>query len=553
MIARLWRLPLVAHVAALTIVIVALFPLMSVDSSFTSDEGAYALQARANADGRDDYRYKAQRFDPDGRWFPIIMSQRGPNGWFTYSQHPLYPRLQAALIDVGGEEFGLHALSALGAVGAAAAAWLLAREVDERASRAAFWLAALSPVLANGYLLWAHALSAAVSGFTILAAVRVGRYGWARPEGAALVAGVAAGAFLRSEGLLFGVACAVVVGWLARRRSGLVVGGVSAAVPVVVAAGSYLAEREWIGSLLGGNVAAPERLAGESFIGGRLRGAWHVLVQGAYDDRRVGLIIVVALIVLMVMAVPALRRGRGSAIRDAVVAIGVAVTLYLARWAIIRRDPITGFLAAWPAALLGVAVAPWRRVSDEVRVLAAGSGLFLAVVLATQYAVGGGLEWGGRFLSPLIVPAAVLAAVGLQTYFRVLEDRDRRRVAVAVTALTVVPAVMALGVVGALRDRQGDQVAAVGRHVSAYTVTDVPALPRVGWSLDDDTGWLLVPPGDLDEALGALASGGVSRVTAVLAESDALAVARLADVGERREPALNRAGIRVFVLANIRS
>ena len=510
-------------------VLLALFPLMSPDSAFTSDEGAYALQARANAEGRDDYEYKAQDVDPDGRWFPIVMSQRGPNGWFTYAQHPAYPRALGVMVDVFGERVGLHVLSALGAIGVAVAAWLLAREVDGDLSRPAFWIAALSPALVNAYLLWAHALSAAVAGLTLLAAVRVGSRGWRRPAALGLVVGVVAGSLLRSEGVLFALACGAVIFWLSRRV-------LSAAVPVLVAGATYAAEREWTARLLGGPHADPDRAPTGFFVTDKVRGAWHELVQGAYDNERVGLLAVIALLLLVVLVVPALRRGSGG--RETLIVIGVAVALYGARWALARRDPVTGLLTAWPVAVVGVLCLSWRRAPVMLRSLVAGAAVFVAAVLATQYAVGGGLEWGGRFLSPVIVPAAVVAAAGLAS------RRDDRRVSMAVGVLAVITAAMALGIVGGLRARQDEQVAAVGRHLSPHTVTDVPALPRVGWRLDDETAWMLASDDDVEQAVDALRRKGARRITVVVSDDDVAVKG-----AEEREPALNRSGIRVYVVS----
>ena len=76
-----------------------------------------------------------------------------------------------------GRTFGLHLLNLLGVVGAAVAAWLLAGELDPRLRRPAFWLAAGGPVLVNGFLVWAHAPSAALAGLALVAAARIVRRG----------------------------------------------------------------------------------------------------------------------------------------------------------------------------------------------------------------------------------------------------------------------------------------------------------------------------------------------------------------------------------------
>ncbi len=46
-----------------------------------------------------------------------------------------------------------------------------------------------------------------------------------------------------------------------------------------------------------------------------------------------------------------------------------------------------------------------------VAILGAVIGTFGVVVLASEYAIGGGVEWGGRFFFPALAPLAVAAMV----------------------------------------------------------------------------------------------------------------------------------------------
>jgi hypothetical protein len=518
---RLWHAPLAAHVAVLAVALVALLPVMTPRGSFTSDEGAYALQARALQHGRWAYDYRAAPYDPGGRHFPIILSDRNGETYFSYVKHPLFPLLLSASSRELGESGGLHALSLLGVVGTAIAAWLLARELDPALSRPAFWLVAAGPVLVDGYLIWAHALSAAIGGLCLVAAVRLLRAGgWWRA--AALGIGLAAGALLRSEGLLFAAAVTLAVAgsllWQHLVRAAVltaaVVGGPAAVATVV--------ERLWIRSIVG---AAPAPIAvrssgSTSYLGGRVGGAWHELFQAGFADR-LGLTLgLLGLAVTVGVAVLALQRRRETWPAELTVGLATGVGLLVVRFATAPTDAITGLFAAWPVALIGLVCVPWR--SDRarpgvVRLLGAVCALFAAAVLATQYPEGGGFEWGGRFFSPVLAPIAVLAVFGLRTRLRTMPGGDRAAALAtrALAAAVAVTAILGLATIAVTRGRQDALVAAVARHPATVTVTTIDALPRIGWRVDDRVTWMLTTAGELPGLVADLRAAGVPSVAVV--------------------------------------
>ena len=132
---------------------------------------------RALDEGSWAYEYRAAPFDPAGDSFPIILSDKGPGGYYPYIKHPGYPLLLLGTTRVFGEALGLHVPGLLGIVGAAMAAWFLARELDARLARPAFWMTVAGPVLVSGYVVWAHAPSAAMAGFALVGAARIARRG----------------------------------------------------------------------------------------------------------------------------------------------------------------------------------------------------------------------------------------------------------------------------------------------------------------------------------------------------------------------------------------
>lgn len=544
---RAWGAPLWAHAAVLSVLVLIVFPLMRPTSSFTSDEGAYALQVATLDRGGWEYDYRAAALDPEGGSFPIVLSDSGPSGRYTYVKHPAYPLLLQASEKVVGRTLGLHLFNLLGVVGAATAAWLLAGELDPRLRRPAFWLAAGGPVLVNGFLIWAHAPSAALAGLALAAGARIARQGVTRWPAIGLVSAVVAGVFLRSEGLLLAGALAVSLAGVrfvqTRRPGGAVTAFALVAVPALAAA---VVERWWISSIVGGRygaVAGQDSGASSSFLDARVRGAWHVLFQGHFIDAAAGPLVLAALAVVAGGGVLAFRRsGRGLA-----GVVAVALALLAVRFAAFPHDPVTGLLAAWPLAVLGVLLFRWRGAPPVAWLLGGTVAPFGAATLATQYAEGGGLEWGGRYLSPALVPLAVLAAAGLA---RAVGGADQRRQAVAlVTALGVGAAVFSVATAGALRAREDGIIAAIERHPGLVMVTTRPALPRLSWRAGDDLSWMLTDAGGVAPLLRSLRAAGVDTVTLVAgADVAATDLAAYGTAEEQAEPALADDGLRLIVL-----
>ncbi len=552
---RVWDAPLWAHAATLALLVLALFPFMTPEGAFTSDEGAYALQVDALSQGRWDYEYKAAPLDPEGDHFPLVLGDERDGRFYPYIKHPAYPLLLRGVTAIAGEVLGLHLLALAAVVVTAAAAWLLAAEVDRRLSRPAFWLAAASPVLVNGYLIWAHAPSAALAGLALVAAVRIAREGPSPRRLAALAALLAAGALLRSESLLFAGAVVAALGWSVLRRHGwaraaLTAGSVSGSV--VVAA---LAEERWIASITGGRTSTVAvRGGGGSYLAGRVSGAWHELAgSSAFGDAAGTALALVGAATLVVFGWIALRARRPHWAQDLLVGCGIAGVAYGARLVVAPHNPITGLVAAWPVAVLGVALVRWRKVGPELRWLGAASALFLLAVLATQYPQGGGLEWGGRFLSPAAVPLAVLAAAGLVDALAAARDRPvpaRHLVAGALAGVAALTAVSGLATTGSMRAREMRLAEAVARHPAEVTVTTARSLPRSAWHLDDRITWMIAEESELGSLLSRLRAAGVRRVSVLTGAGTPVARISPYPRAERvREPSVDERGLALVALS----
>jgi hypothetical protein len=506
---RLWRQPLAVHLLAYG-ALLALLLVVGSSTSWSSDDGAYAIQTttvRETGTWEQPYRYAG--IDPDGRHFPLVNSTAAEGRYYPYVKQPGWIAVLVASTRVFGPELGLFLPSALAALGAGATAWRLAGRLHPGASRLAFWIVALGPLLIHGQVLWAHAASAALGGLTALAVVDIQRHGPSRGRGFALGIALAGGALLRSEGLLL---AAVVLGVLTvdhwwrppesrppAAKATIVLAGGVVGVAVVV-------EHWWRTSIAPGAA---------STIGGRRGdlGWWDGRVAGALTDLlQPGDAVTTALLglvaALLVVAV-AWRRPRPATTMAAVG--GLAVLALVARSVLAPSGLASGLLVAWPVATLGLVAWRWREASSGERWLAAVTGGFAAAVLLTQYPEGGGLEWGGRFFSPVLVPMAALAAIGWQRTSATWRPDARAGLAVALAMGLLAPA--ALGVVATerLRHRQEQAIDAAVGAATDVVVSLQPFRPRTAWRTDPGR-WLIADQGSVTPLVERLRRAGTTSI-----------------------------------------
>ena len=552
LVRRAVRAPLWAHVFGLVLLLGATAPLLKLDASFTTDEGAYAHQAHSVEGGGWPVRQVSDVVDPSGRWFGMVNGSQGPNGNFTYTAHPLVVVVMARLASGLGDDVGLHLLPLAGVVGSAIAAWLLAgivRPNDRRLSAAAFWVAATSPVLVNGTVIWAHTASAALAGFALVGAVRIFERGVNAKSLALLGVTAAGGVLLRSEGLLFAGAltAALMVGlWFRRARTSAVVASAVVAGPAMVA---YFIERRWVARIVGGpSLVQPAiRQVGGSWISGRLSGGWHDLINPNAADLVAAVLGAIALSIVIFAGVK-LRRLRVGEGREVAGLLTVALGLLLVRTFLRPIETVTGLLAAWPLALVGLlAAARWNRLPAAERFLAGVGLLFGAAVFATGYAEGGGQEWGGRFYFPLLVPMAVLAVVWLVRAAEGWTAADRRALLAPLVAMAVVPSLLGLVVVRDLRVHSDHIVSDIAAVKPQVIVTNSIALPRAAWRLRG-VAWLRVDIPDMPDVVDQLRAAGIGPV-AVVGPTPARSAEATTTLGRTvPAPHLERAGYSLRVL-----
>lgn len=530
LLARAAAAPLWGHVVVLLVVLVVFGWFVRPGHAFTSDEGAAILQAeQLEATGSWYYAYPLRELGLGDEARPFPLGESGDKGNTIYARHPLYVEILRAANDAG--PVGLVGLSVAGAVLAAAGAALLAREVRPSLDRATLWVVGVaSPLLFDSYLVLAHTLAAAGAVWAVVAAVRAlqtrgrARVAWLVLLGV-LVAVTAA---LRSEGAFLGPALmAAALGvWWTKREDRRGPAGV-ALVALVATCITWFAEREWKRALLGAPTASATLEASTSWVTGRFEGLTTTWFQGDYDQRRsISVLLGLACIAL---AFGALRfRLHAKQERLVTGALVFAAVAYVIVFLIGSPGAVPGLAIAFPIGWVGLWLCARQDVvSTGGRLCGCVAAVAAAGVLLTQYAQGGGLEWGGRyFLFCVPIATPVLLAAIVRTAERRRASRQLRMAALAAATVTAV----VLGLIGLLTVRDAHEavgqvraaiasagpVAGVAADLDHPVVVGVnPLLPQIVhqdfWSYE----WVVPEEEDLGAALDRLATGGIERVVFV--------------------------------------
>jgi len=485
--------------------------------------------------------------DPDGRAYPLELSERGARGSAPFAKHPLYALLLAGADRVGGAA-AMVLVSIAGTVAAAALAAAIGGHLDPSLRRPSLWVAGLAtPLLFDGYVVIAHTLGAALAAGAVVLALRLIDDRGRRP--AVTVVGIAAcvalGVLLRTEALFLGIGLGLVLGAIAlRRRSPLVAG--AAVASLVVTYGTRLGEQGWITRIVGDPVAATSEVprVGAGFFGDRLATlqlTWWIPGYGRSAGAALALAIMLGAVVVGAVAVRRMPDDRCVILLLAATAAVAAVVAVV----VAPSNLVPGLLVTSPVLTAGLVALRRSTVdSTRARVLLACFVTFAAAVAATQYSGGGSVEWGGRYFAlglPVLVPLALLALAGAGSR---LDPMTRRGVVTALVVCAIAMGVMAMGSLGAIHrrtdrlvaaaDLAGRQVAPSGRPVMVSTTSSVP---RLAWATFDRQRWLIARPDELGALVNRLRIAGV--VDIVLVSRD---LARDRDaVGPTAGPTLTRA------------
>jgi hypothetical protein len=549
-----------AHVLVLGVCLCALVPLVETGYSFSPDEAVAITQARSLANGGSwIVEHPFAEIDPEGRFFPLAGSSMGEEGMAPFAKHPVYPLMLAALEPVGGVA-AMVVSSVLATVAAAALAALLARTVTGGLERPVLWAVGVgSPLLFDAYLVIAHSLGAAlVTAATLAVVVAVRR---PRPlllmVAAALLVSVAV--LFRTEALIFALALGVatVVVGVSRRRSALVAGGLILAT-IGVATAMF---EKWLQQVFIG--AGPQTIAipaaGGGFFEARWVGFLKTWLSPSFSSDASGgdsLLVVVLLLAVAAVIVLRWRPGRPHMLVFlGVSAAGLALVAFLTN----PDRVVPGLLVAFPLAVFGIGLVDRDYFRSPQRlVLTVTVGLFVAGVLATQYAVGGGAEWGGRYFALGVPALAVLSIDALVRRAPALPVAVRHRATAGLVACSLVLAISAVaGVSGSHRKNQdlltqlvrSSQSISPGDGGAPVVLTNRGNIGRFAWPTSPPQRWLQNSDEDLGAELASrLVGAGISELTFVGQDQEEIApfLSRYA-IDEQRSREIGRWKITVLV------
>ncbi len=532
---RRWHRRLLVHVlayAALLAVVTAILPL---GASLTSDDGAYGGHVFAMQQG-------AWELD---RPLPVVAEANegwanaaiSPNGPLPYTANPSYAVLLRASADavaaVSGSTpatgadnaLGMQLIPVTGALGAAIMAWLLTSHWNPTAGPLAFWLVAVGPTLVNATSLWAHTLSSALAGAALLMLIKLlapaGPVHWRRTLAliAALALALSAAALIRTESVFWIASMCLSVVFIYRSRLAIAAAGLGGGLSAV----AWLGNRWWGLSIRSDRL--PIKTGPEAFEGGwlqsRIPAGWELLVTSLGSGAAVMPLVIA--VVLIGYAGFKIRAGHHP--KTLVPILVGAAGLYVVVPFIAPGQFLAGTIAASPVVFFVLWATATRpndgaedggdddagRADDATR--AARNGLtlftwsslgFIVVVLATQYAGSGGLQWGGRYLSMAYVPLAVAAALRAETVYRQLR--------LPLLALLVVPTAVGLLASRTIHENHEAVVDVITEYPAEVVITDQVPLARLAWPALPTTVYL-ADSATAEALMLELADAGVDTIT----------------------------------------
>jgi len=493
----------------LAVVLVLAVAVSEPGHAVSSDEGAALGQAQLlRESGGWYYDYPLGWMVDASSARPYIRADVGSNGVAPYAKHPGYPVLLRAM---GSGTSGAIAASVAGTVLAATAAALLARRFSREAKLPilALWSTGLAtPLLFDSGLMLAHTLAAAAFGFSVLGALAA--LGQGRGSGLALVGSMASASFacfVRTESVLVVMTLAVVVAAGLRTRRSVVLGGAIALAGVLTVVVDRLAAGAIVGTA---EVTPPNTLT--YGLPGRWNGFYTTWLSSTYGIRTFTGTLIWSALAAVACAAVLLRRG---SIRPGIyAAVTLAGSFAYVAWAFARpAGLVPGLLVTIPF-LFGLA---WfidgRAMNREWQLVVWVVGLGSLAILATQYSIGGGVEWGGRYFAVLLAPTTAVVLSGAWSSFGRAVPAGTTRSAVVASAAIATLAVVAVGFI-AMRDAHGKaaELSSAIEHASAHrwrepasqrevVVTTNRLLPQLLVTDVDRYAWVAA---DQDDLLGFL-------------------------------------------------
>ncbi len=518
------RSSLIVHWLLSSALLLCLIPIIGFENVWSADVGAQLAQSQQLADGGGwFFSNPFPEADLSGDWFTYHLSGRVDNRYVVLAKHPAFTWIVAGLLKVGGYHM-VMAFSVFSTSTAAFGVGVLVRKLaSHRTAAAALWLVAtLSPLAFDGFLGYAHSFAAALGIWSMVSAVAFIQSGSLAHAGLPIGCALAtAGPFVRSEAILLGVALGLALlatsgrWWtVSQRRFSYLAGALtvlSTGVGFVIDDVMTVKADRYIG-----DVAEPV-----GWLPGRFQGFGSTWLYATASGWRSQDLLLVAVPVCWFLAGRAFGRPGPSAER----LLFAGAALVAVWWVLDPQHIVPGLLLAFPLLVLLVGLARTETIDDPIAALGlAAFVLFAGAVILTQYSQGGTSEWGGRYFAAGIP----LAITGFSPALARLADEPRPRLLRRALPTAVASLLLISTGLGGLRQSKQlvgqlgssvETLAASNRsdsqHKSLVVVSTSNAVSRLLWQQTALDPWLLVPPDELDQAMGQLDQAGVERVIVI--------------------------------------
>lgn len=512
------RRPLLLHAAVLSLALFGLTMLVDVDRAlFDADEGALLTQVELLSDGHGWFgTYPAADIDPHGRFNPIANSLYREGEISPFPVRPALVALTTWSWQLGGV-LGATLPGILGVVLAAAVAADLAGRIEPRSRLVAFWLAGIgSPLAFYALALRGHGPTAGLVAAALWCAVRamdrLERSRWYLIAGATLASGAAA--MLRREAVYF--ALAVLIASVATSgRARLLRTAVPAAAMLVGATVGTLIDQAVSSYLFDTGLRGASTAGSGTFWENRLSSTLRLAMPGYPDDPAMGRTLAIVAVVLVIVAAVRYRSRRDPT--ELVIGFAIGAALISLRLVLANRYMIPGLVPAFPLGISAFILGSRRRGGSLLSLLTVATVVLVALVGLTQYAAGGGFEWGSRYAALGLVSGIPVATVGLVRVWDALPRAGAFRPAFAWAALALALSPAFAG----LAAQRHARVTNEANHLAGYERADEldaslivsthPEVPRTATDhFTNDVEWLWAWPQELPLLLPLLEQAEVS-------------------------------------------
>ena len=284
-------------------------------------------------------------------------------------------------------------------------------------------------------------------------------------------------------------------------------------------------DRVWSNAIVGSAVPGTVSLQSSGWLVDRFSGAGTTLLRTTSATLgMVDVLMWVGLVAVVVGAVAFRRAGRSDLL------VGAGGLVALAWFGRMWIDPpalVPGLLVAFPvgvgATFLALPAPPDARRDRLVWMVVA---LAATGVLLTQYGIGGGVEWGGRYFAMLLPLWVAVAVPGAMARLRSMAVAPRRALAILVGVVTLLAVVNMVavqrhvhGVTTELLTELGDVadgLSASGQIDGRVVVmSENRLLPQIAYTDFDRYAWVVGRPEALPRGLDGVRAAGVEAVLAV--------------------------------------